>query len=92
MKIGDKIRVVKTGRIGWILKETSDAWQIDFIDGDKPELVKKTVLMEIVNVETNPNPNPNPRPKKRNWKMTVWTIGIILFLAAALYITLVNVL
>ena len=93
MKIGDKIRVVKTGRIGWILKEIGDSWQVDFIDGDKPELVKKSVFLEVINGELNHNPKPNSRPKKRmNWKYIAWTIGIALFLAAALYITFTNVL
>jgi|LGOV01.1.fsa_nt_gb hypothetical protein len=92
MKIGDKVRILATGLVGIILDETATEWKVDFMDGEKPVLVKKGTPMEAVGVVPNPSPEPNPRPKKRNLKMTIWTIGIILFIAAAIYVTIANVL
>lgn len=93
MKIGDKVKILETGKIGWIIGETATLWKIDLIDGDKPISVKKGTPMEVLVVEPNPNPNPNPRPKKKwGWKRILWTIGIIVFVAVAIYITFRNVL
>lgn len=92
MKIGDKVQVLETGRIGWIIAETPTAWKIDFIDGNKPELVDKTTPLRLVVDVPNPNPSPNPGPKdKWGWKRWLWTVGIILFIAFAIYLTLKNV-
>ena len=90
MKIGDKVRIVETGRVGWILGETATGWKIDFLDGGKPELISKGVAMEVVEDVPNPNPNPNPRPKKKK----PWLFYIIfgLFIAGAIALTLYNVL
>jgi hypothetical protein len=89
MKVGDKVRVVETGREGWILGETATAWKIDFLDGEKPELVKKTVLLEVVDVKPNPYPKPNPRPKKRKpWGLI---IILILVIGGAVALTIYNV-
>jgi hypothetical protein len=89
MRVGDKVRVVETGRVGWILAETATAWKIDFFDGDKPELVQKSVLLEVVEIKPNPNPNPNPRPKKRKpWGLI---IILILVIGGAIALTIYNV-
>jgi len=93
MKIGDKVKILATGKVGWIIGETATSWKIDFEGGDKPVLVKKGIPMEVLSVEPNPNPNPNPRPKKKwGWKRWVWTIGIILFVVGVIVLTLKNVL
>ena len=91
MKIGDKVQVLSTGRIGIIIGETAVGWKIDFMDGDKPELILKDTPISIIDDKPEPNPNPEPRPKKRwGWKRWLWTIGIILFIAGALYLTIKN--
>jgi hypothetical protein len=93
MKVGDKVRILETGRVGWIIGESGTSWKIDFINGDKPESVKKSTPMEVVPLKPGDDTKPNPRPKKRmNWKGWAWTIGVILFIAAAIVITLKNVL
>jgi len=95
MKIGDKVKIYESGRIGVIIGETATSWKIDFEGGDKPELVAKTVPMELYE---NGGGNggyqgDGSKPKKRmNWKGWAWTIGIILFIAAALFITFKSVL
>ena len=93
MKIGDKVKILETGKIGVIIGETATSWKIDFVGGDKPVTIKKGTPMEVIIVEPNPNPKPNLRPKKKiGWKMILWIIGIVLFIATALFITLKDVL
>jgi len=89
IKVGDRVQILSTGRIGIIIGEGAGVWKIDFEDGDKPESVVKNTPMRVITVTPNPNPSPNPRPKKRtNWKGWAWTIGTILFIAGALYLTI----
>ena len=93
MKVGDRVKILKTGKIGIIIGETAISWKIDFLDGNKPVLVKKGTPMEVLTITPNPNPSPNPRPEKKlGWKRILWTIGVILFIAVAIFITLKNVL
>jgi len=90
IKIGD--RVIVKGRVGMIIGETAKNWKIDFVGGDKPELVSKDTYMEIFVPKPNPTPTPNPRPKKRwGWKRWLWTVGIILFVAGAVVLTVINI-
>lgn len=90
MKVGDKVKVLETGRIGWIIGENAKGWKIDFLDGDKVEYVLKTVAMEIVKVPDNPNPTPNPRPKeKKKWLLIA---VLTLLIAVAVALTIYNVL
>jgi hypothetical protein len=89
MRVGDKVRVVETGRVGWILAETATTWKIDFLDSGRPESVKKSVLLEVVEINPNPNPTPNPRPKKRKpWGLI---IILILVIGGAVALTIYNV-
>jgi hypothetical protein len=93
MKVGDKIRIVETGRVGWIIGQNALSWKIDFLDGEKPEMVLKTVNMVLAKDPVKPNGKPNPRPKKRwGWKRWLWTIGLILVIGGAVALTLYNVL
>jgi hypothetical protein len=91
IKVGDRVEILSTGRVGIIIGEGTGVWKIDFIDGDKPESVIKNTPMRVITVTPNPNPNPNPSPKKRwGWKRWLWTIGVILFIAGTLYLTIKN--
>lgn len=78
MKIGDKVRIIETGKVGIIIGETFDRWKIDFLDGDQPLAVLKTIAMEIVVDPVSPHPNPGMRPNKRK----PWGLYAILFLFA----------
>lgn len=90
MKIGDKVEILKTGRIGMIIGEGAGVWKIDFIGEDKPETISKDTPMEIVTVIVNPNPTPNPAiEKKTNWGLI---IIIVLAIAGVVALTIHNAL
>jgi hypothetical protein len=76
MKIGDKIKVVATGRVGLIIGETANGWKIDFEDGIKPELVSKGTPMEILTSPSLPWSKPSPAHKRfENWVLWI-AVGI----------------
>ncbi len=86
MKIGDKIRVIETGRVGWIINETHTEWKIDFEGGNKPELVLKTVDMEVIKHQGGSGgyQGDGSKPKKRN----PWGLYVALLLFAGAVVTL----
>jgi hypothetical protein len=90
MKIGDRVKILATGKVGVIIGETDKGWKID-LGGDRPVLVLKSEPM-IVLVNPKTDPTPNPRPKKRwGWKRWLWTIGLILAIGGAVALTIINV-
>ena len=83
MKIGDKIRVMETGRVGWIIGETRTGWKIDFEGGNKPELVLKTVLMEVITHQGGSGgyQGDGSKPKKKmKWLLLTGVIIVIIII------------
>ena len=89
MKIGDNVKVTfkdGTQAIGLIIGETATAWKIDFVDGDKPVAVPKSLNIELIIVKPNPT-KPIVKPKKKvNWKIIV---AIAVTIGGALVLILV---
>ena len=91
MKIGDKIKVIETGRVGWIIGETRTGWKIDFADGNKPELVLKTVAMEIVEHQGSNGGYQGDGSKPKKKKKWLLIAILVLLIGGAIALTIYNV-
>lgn len=88
MKIGDKVKVrFDDGNyaFGMIMGETVDGWKIDFLDGERPRLIKKSKPIELVKNPAKPKPEPKPVlvKKETNWKVIGIVAAVVLIAVVA---------